>query len=96
MKLEGLDELDDDEQFFCWSCGTQLANIDEISQRICHKCKRSMKKQKEDKTFFCWACGKELLDMGEVAQGLCYNCKASIIRKIDTPVKKTIPSTVQK
>jgi len=96
MKLEGLDELDDDEQFFCWCCGKQLETIDEISQRICYECKRSMKKQKEDKTFFCWACGKELLDMGEVAQGLCHNCKASIIRKIDTPVKKTIPSAVQK
>ena len=51
---------------------------------------------KEDKTFFCWACGKKLLDMGEVAQGLCHNCKASIIRKIVTPMKKTVPSAVQK
>jgi len=96
MKLEGWDELDDDEQFFCWSCGTQLGNIDEISQRICHKCKQSMKALKEDKTFFCWACGKELLGMGEVAQGLCHTCKASIIRKIHIPKKKTVPSVIQK
>jgi DNA-directed RNA polymerase subunit RPC12/RpoP len=96
MKLEDLDELDGDEQFFCWSCGEQLENIDEISQRICHKCKQSTKALKEDKTFFCWACGKKLLEMGEVAQGLCHNCKASIIRKIHTPVKKTVPSAVQK
>jgi len=96
MKLEGWDVLDDDEQFFCWSCGKQLGTIDEISQRICYECKRSMKALKEDKTFFCWACGKELLNMGEVAQGLCHNCKASIIRKIHMPVKKTIPSAVQK
>ena len=96
MKLEGWDELDDDEQFFCWSCGKQLGTLDEISQRICYECKRSMKKREEDETFFCWACGKKLLDMGEVAQGLCHTCKASIIRKIHTPVKKTIPSVVQK
>jgi DNA-directed RNA polymerase subunit RPC12/RpoP len=96
MKLEGWDEHDDDEQFFCWSCGAQLENIDEISQRICHKCKQSTKALKEDKTFFCWACGKQLLEMGEVAQGLCHNCKASIIRKILTPMKKTVPSAVQK
>jgi len=88
MKLEGLDELDDDEQFFCWSCGKQLGNIDEISQRICQDCKQSMKALKEDKTFFCWACGKKLLDMGEVAQGLCHTCKSSIIRKIQKPSTK--------
>lgn len=96
MKLEGWDELDSDEQFFCWSCGKQLGTIDEVSQRICHECKQSMKASKEDKTFFCWACGKELLDMGEVAQGLCHNCKASIIRKIHIPKKKTVPSVVEK
>lgn len=96
MKLEGWDELDDDEQFFCWSCGKQLGTVDEISQRICYECKRLMKKRKEDETFFCWACGKKLLDMGEVAQGLCHNCKASIIRKINISVKKTISSAVQK
>jgi len=96
MKLEGWEELEDDEQFFCWSCGKQLETINEISQRICSNCKQSGKKQKEVKTFFCWACGKELLHLGEVAQGLCNNCKASIIRKIYNPVKKTIPLVVQK
>ena len=96
MKLEGWDELDDDEKFFCWACGKQLGTIDEIPQRICYECKRSMKKSKEDQTFFCWACGKELLDMGEVAQGLCHTCKASIIRKIHNSKKKTVPSVVQK
>jgi len=97
MKLEGWNELDDgDDQFFCWSCGKQLGTINEISQRICYKCKQLMTEQKEDKTFFCWACGRQLLQMREVAQGLCHNCKASIIRKIRTPVKKTVPSAVQK
>jgi DNA-directed RNA polymerase subunit RPC12/RpoP len=95
MKLKGWDELDEDEQFFCWSCGRQLNNIDEISQRICHECKHSMTALKEDKTFFCWACGKKLLEMGEIAQGLCHNCKASIIRKIQTPQKKRMTADTQ-
>lgn len=88
MKLEGWDELNDDEEFFCRSCGKQLGTVDDFSQCICHECKRSIRKQKEEQTFFCWACEKELLYMGEVAQGLCYNCKASIIRKIQKPPTK--------
>ena len=95
MRLEGLDEFDDEDHFFCFSCGKQLGTIDEIAQRICDECKRSMKKRKEDQTFFCWACGKELLGMGEVAQGLCHTCKACIIRKIHTPQKKRVSVDVQ-
>jgi predicted RNA-binding Zn-ribbon protein involved in translation (DUF1610 family) len=88
MKLESWDELEGDEQFFCWSCGKQLEAINEISQRICHECKQLIQNLKEEKTFFCWACGRQLLQMSEVAQGLCHNCKASIIRKIQKPPRK--------
>jgi hypothetical protein len=56
-----------------------------------------MKKYKdEDKTFFFRARGKELFDMDQVAQGLYHDRTASIIRKTLIPVKKNIPSTVQK
>ncbi len=96
MKLESWDELEDEDQFFCWACGKQLGNIDEISQRICYECKRSMIDLTEDRAFFCWACGRKLFEMGEVAQGLCHNCKASIIRKIRSPVKKPVSSYVQR
>lgn len=85
MKLESWDELEDEERFFCWSCGKQLITIDEISQRICHTCKESSQNLKEEKTFFCWACGTQLSQMSEIAQGLCHSCKASIIRKIQKP-----------
>jgi hypothetical protein len=96
MKLESWDELEEEEQFFCWSCGKQLTAIDEISQRICHECKRSAKKHANDQTFFCWACGKQLMEMGEVAQGLCHGCKASIIRKIRSSPNKPVLPTTQK
>lgn len=82
MKLESWDELEAQEEFFCWSCGKQLHTIDEIPQRLCQGCKQKMHDLKEDKTFYCWACGKQLLQMSEVAQGICHGCKASIIRKI--------------
>lgn len=95
MKLESLDEEEDSQQFFCWSCGKQLEVVDEISQRICFQCKQTMKELKEEDTFFCWACGKPLLQMSEVAQGLCHSCKASIIRKIQTPLKRPEYSRVK-
>jgi DNA-directed RNA polymerase subunit RPC12/RpoP len=82
MKLEGLDGDDDEERFFCGSCGKQLHATYEISQRICHECKQGKIDSKEEKVFFCWACGKPLAQMSEVAQGLCHGCKSSIIRKI--------------
>jgi DNA-directed RNA polymerase subunit RPC12/RpoP len=85
MKLESWDELESDEQFFCWSCGKHLKAMNEISQRICHECKQRMQELKEDQIFFCWACGKQLLQISEVAQGVCHGCKASIIRKIQPP-----------
>jgi protein-arginine kinase activator protein McsA len=91
MKLESWDDLENDDQVFCWSCGKQLFTIDEITQRICQVCKDSTKKTSEDEIFFCWACGKKLSEMGEVAQGLCYNCKAYIIRKIHSTTKKSSP-----
>lgn len=91
MKLEGLDEMEDEQQFFCWSCGNRLNTVDEISQRICFHCKKKLSELKADEIFFCWACGKQLLTMGEVAQGLCHSCKASIIRKIKKPEKNTPP-----
>ena len=90
MKLESLDEMEDDKRFFCWSCGKQLEAIDEISQRICFHCKQTIQELKADDVFFCWACGKQLLYMSEVAQGVCHPCKASIIRKIQSPQKKHV------
>ena len=87
MKLEGWDDLDGEETFFCWACGKQLHSVDEIAQRICHECKTAMKEITDDGTFFCWACGKKLSEMSEVAQGVCHNCKAAINRKIRTPAK---------
>jgi DNA-directed RNA polymerase subunit RPC12/RpoP len=88
MKLDEYDETDEETAVFCWSCGKQLASLDEIAQRVCQECKVLMKKMSEDDTFFCWACGKRLLEMSEVAQGMCHNCKADIIRKIRAPPKK--------
>ncbi|DAC72166.1 MAG TPA: hypothetical protein DSN98_06675 [Thermoplasmata archaeon] len=96
MKLEGLDDPDSGEHFFCSSCGAQLETIDEISHHFCNKCKQLKAGLTEDEMFFCWACGKQLLQMGEVAQGLCHGCKASIIRKIQAPVKKSMPHSGQK
>jgi predicted RNA-binding Zn-ribbon protein involved in translation (DUF1610 family) len=90
MKLESLDEIEEDTQFFCWSCGKQLESVDEISQRICSKCKQKIKELKSDEIFYCWACGKQLLHMSEIAQGVCHPCKASIIRKISSPTKNTL------
>jgi DNA-directed RNA polymerase subunit RPC12/RpoP len=90
MKLEGLDEQDEEDSVFCWSCGKQLYTIDEIAQRICPECKVNMKKISDDTTFFCWACGKKLAEISEVAQGVCHQCKADIIRKIQSPQKKNI------
>jgi len=90
MKLESLDEMEDDKRFFCWSCGKQLETVDEISQRICFHCKQTIQELKTDDVFFCWACGKQLLHMSEVAQGVCHPCKASIIRKIQSPQKKRV------
>jgi hypothetical protein len=87
MKLESWDELEGDDQVFCWSCGKQLFSIDEIAQKVCQVCKVSMKKTAEDDTFFCWACGGKLGEMSEVAQGVCHQCKADIIRKL-RPLKK--------
>jgi DNA-directed RNA polymerase subunit RPC12/RpoP len=95
MKLESWDDLECNDQVFCWSCGKQLFSIDEIAQRICQGCKISSKKILEDETFFCWACGKKLGEMSEIAQGLCHHCKASIIRKIYTPAKKIVPSVTR-
>jgi len=91
MKLESLDEMEDGERFFCWSCGKQLEAIDEISQRLCFQCKQVLTELKGDEMFFCWACGKQLLHISEVAQGVCHSCKASIIRKIRSPTKRTVP-----
>jgi DNA-directed RNA polymerase subunit RPC12/RpoP len=88
MKLESLDEMEQNQKYFCWSCGKQLEAVDEIAQRVCFQCKQVMKDLKEDDLFFCWACGKQLLHMSEVAQGVCHGCKSSIIRKIHTPQKK--------
>lgn len=88
MKLESLDEMESERQFFCWSCGNRLNTVDEISQRICFSCKKKFTEMKEEEVFFCWACGKQLLQMSEVAQGLCHNCKSAIIRKIQKPTKK--------
>lgn len=87
MKLEGVDEKDDN-SVFCWSCGKQLFSIDEIAQRVCQQCRVSMKKTSEDNTFFCWVCGKKLEGMSEIAQGLCHPCKADIIRKLHSPTTK--------
>jgi predicted RNA-binding Zn-ribbon protein involved in translation (DUF1610 family) len=95
MKLESLDEMEENEQFFCWSCGKQLQAVDEVSQRICFQCKQTIKELKEDEFFFCWACGKQLLHMSEVAQGVCHSCKASIIRKIQKPLKKPNPPLIK-
>lgn len=95
MKLESLDELDENQNFFCRYCGKQLHSVDEISWRICIACKQSSKEPENEKVFFCWACGKQLTEMSEVAQGLCHSCKASIIRKIRSPVKKSNPSSEQ-
>jgi predicted RNA-binding Zn-ribbon protein involved in translation (DUF1610 family) len=92
MKLESLDEMEENEQFFCWSCGKQLSSVDEISQRICYQCKQKIQKLKPDEIFYCWACGKQLLQMSEIAQGVCHPCKDSIIRKISSPVKNTSES----
>jgi DNA-directed RNA polymerase subunit RPC12/RpoP len=89
MKLESWDELDEDDQVFCWSCGKQLFTIDEIAQRLCRTCQELKKKTGDDDVFFCWACGKKLMEMSEVAQGLCHQCKADIIRKLRTTPKKT-------
>lgn len=89
MKLESLDEQENNKRFFCWSCGKQLEGVDEISQRICLECKQSLKDVKEDDLFYCWACGTQLVQMSEVAQGLCHTCKSSIIRKIHSPAKTT-------
>jgi predicted RNA-binding Zn-ribbon protein involved in translation (DUF1610 family) len=91
MKLESIDEMEENKRFFCWSCGKQLQTVDEISQRICFQCKQTIKDLKEDEAFFCWACGKQLLHMSEIAQGVCHPCKASIIRKIHSPAKNTAP-----
>ncbi len=90
MKLKEWDELSEEEEFFCSSCGKQLGALDDISQHLCRECKQSAQKHKTGQTFFCWACEKELFDMGEVAQGLCSNCKASILRKIKEPSSKHI------
>jgi DNA-directed RNA polymerase subunit RPC12/RpoP len=87
MKLESWDELEENEQVFCSSCGKQLLTIDEIAQHLCQSCKASTNHTSEDQTFFCWACGKKLDEMSEVAQGLCHHCKADIIRKIRSPQK---------
>ena len=87
MKLESLDEMENEQRYYCWSCGKRLDSVDEISQRICFDCKQALSELKDDETFFCWACGKKLLQMSEIAQGVCHSCKASIIRKIQTPVK---------
>ena len=89
MKLEENEDTEQEEVSFCGSCGKQLFTIDEITQRICHHCKNNKDQKDDEKTFFCWACGEKLVEMGEVAQGLCHNCKAYIIRKINTPSKKT-------
>jgi DNA-directed RNA polymerase subunit RPC12/RpoP len=91
MKLEGLDEMEENKRFFCWSCGKRLDAVDEISQRICFQCKQTIKELKADDIFFCWACGKQLLHMSEVAQGVCHPCKSSIIRKIHSPTKNNVP-----
>jgi predicted RNA-binding Zn-ribbon protein involved in translation (DUF1610 family) len=88
MKLEDTEDAENGDLSFCWSCGKQLFTIDEIAQRVCHKCKKEMKQTSEDKSFFCWACGEQLLEMSEVAQGVCNHCKASIIRKIIMREKK--------
>jgi DNA-directed RNA polymerase subunit RPC12/RpoP len=93
MKLESLDELEQNQRFFCWSCGKQLGAVDEISQRICFQCKQSLKESKDNDLFFCWACGKQLSQMSEVAQGVCHPCKASIIRKIRSPDRNVISSS---
>ena len=82
MKLEGWDDLNEEETFFCWACGKQLHSVDEIAQRICHECKPAMIEMTDEGAFFCWACGKKLLEMSEVAQGVCHNCKAGIIRRL--------------
>jgi DNA-directed RNA polymerase subunit RPC12/RpoP len=88
MKLKGWDELCEEEEFFCSSCGKQLGALDDISRLLCRECKRNIQKLKQGHLFFCWACEKELFDMGEVAQGLCHSCRASILRKIQQPSQK--------
>jgi len=89
MKLKETEDTEDGDPSFCGTCGQQLFTIDEIAQRVCHKCKKEMIQKGEDTTsFFCWACGEPLKEMGEVAQGVCNHCKASIIRKLDTHEKK--------
>jgi predicted RNA-binding Zn-ribbon protein involved in translation (DUF1610 family) len=90
MKLEAPDDLDQENHFFCSSCGTKLETTDEISHHLCVKCKQLIVQKKEDDLFFCWACGKQLVQMSEVAQALCHNCKASIIRKIQRSPKKPL------
>ena len=90
MKLESLDEMEENQQFFCSSCGKQLEAADEILHHLCYQCKQTQGDRNEEDTFFCWACGKHLLQMGEVAQGLCHACKASIVRKIHDPLKNLL------
>lgn len=52
MKLEETEDTGNSDLSFCWSCGKQLFTIDEIAQRVCHECKKTMKQYSEDKTFF--------------------------------------------
>ncbi len=82
MKLETWDECEDQNPFFCWSCGKQLIITDEIKERICADCKKSPRKKPTDNTFYCWACGKPLRSMDEVAQGICAACRSAILRKL--------------
>ncbi len=94
MKLEEPKDTEEEDIVFCSSCGQQLFSIDEIAQRICHKCKKEKQQEGEEggsTSFFCWACGKPLKEMSEIAQGVCNHCKASIIRKLDTHENKTMP-----
>ncbi len=83
VKVYGMNmETIEEEKFFCKNCGKQLITIDEISNTICHKCKKTIHKQAEGESFFCYICGMKLTTMSEIAQGMCPNCKASILRKI--------------
>lgn len=67
---------------FCYRCGEQLRNINEIDIGICNCCKTSLKENNKINNFLCWACTKEILSKKEIAQGICDNCKACIIRKL--------------